>query len=109
MPSNFTPFYLYHRSASDYGDNADASENLAASLKAISICWERSNVSSYFVAFYLYHQSASDYGDNANASENLALSLKAISGAPLPDIEAKKMMAAKTIHLNTPDGSLYML
>ena len=36
MPSNFTPFYLYRQSASDYGDNADASDNLAATLKALS-------------------------------------------------------------------------
>jgi hypothetical protein len=36
MPSNFTPFYLYCQLASDYGENADGSNNLAASLKALS-------------------------------------------------------------------------
>jgi hypothetical protein len=37
MPSNFTMFYLYRQSASsDYGNNANASGNLATSVKALS-------------------------------------------------------------------------
>jgi hypothetical protein len=36
MPSNFTPSYLYCQYASNYRDNADASNNLVGSLKALS-------------------------------------------------------------------------
>jgi hypothetical protein len=36
MQSHFTPFYLYHQAASGYGDNADASDNLATRLKVLS-------------------------------------------------------------------------
>jgi hypothetical protein len=36
MPSNIIPFYLYRQSASDYGDNTNGSDNLAASLKVLS-------------------------------------------------------------------------
>jgi hypothetical protein len=36
MPLSFTPFYLYRQLASEYGDNADGSDNLEASLKALS-------------------------------------------------------------------------
>jgi hypothetical protein len=52
---------------------------------------------------------ASGYGDNADGSDNLAASLKALSGAPLSDIEAKKLTAAKMMCPNTPDEALYML
>jgi hypothetical protein len=64
---------------------------------------------SNFTPFYLYRKSASDYGDNADGSDNLAASLKALSGAPLSDIEAKKLTAAKMMRPNTPDEALYML
>jgi hypothetical protein len=36
MPLNFTLLYLYRQSASNYGDNTNASNNLATSLKALS-------------------------------------------------------------------------
>jgi hypothetical protein len=64
---------------------------------------------SNFTLFYLYRQLASDYGDNTDGSDNLDASLEALSGAPLSDIKAKKVTAAKMMRPNTPDKALYML
>jgi hypothetical protein len=91
-----------------YRVDANLTGLATAAIYAMHLSWERSDMPSNFTPFYLYRQSASDFGDNTDASENLAASLKALSGAP-PDIEAKKMTAAKMMRPNTPDEALYML
>jgi hypothetical protein len=92
-----------------YRVDANLTGLATAAIYAMHLCWERSDMPSNFTPFYLYRQSASDYGDNADGSDNLAASLKALSGAPLSNIEAKKLTAAKMMRPNTPDEALYML
>ncbi len=92
-----------------YRVDANLTGLATAAIYAMHLCWERSDMPSNFTPFYLYRQSASDYGDNADASDNLAASLKALSGAPLSDIEAKKLTTARMMRPNTPDEALYML
>jgi hypothetical protein len=92
-----------------YRVDANLTGLATAAIYAMHLSWERSDMPSNFTPFYLYRQSASDFGDNTDASENLAASLKALSGAPLSDIEAKKLTAAKMMRPNTPDEALYML
>jgi hypothetical protein len=92
-----------------YRVDANLTGLATAAIYAMHLCWERSDMPSNFTPFYLYRQLASDYGDNADGYDNLAASLKAASGAPLSDIEAKKLTAAKMMRLNTPDEALYMI
>ncbi len=92
-----------------YRVDANLTGLATAAIYAMHLCWERSDMPSNFTPFYLYRQSASDYGDNADASDNLAASLKALSGAPLADIEAKKLTTARMMRPNTSDEALYML
>jgi hypothetical protein len=92
-----------------YRVDANLTGLATAAIYAMHLCWERSDMPSNFTPFYLYRQSASDLGDNTDGSETLAASLKAMSGAPLSDIEAKKLTAAKMRRPNTPDEALYML
>jgi hypothetical protein len=93
-----------------YRVDANLTGLATAAIYAMHLCWEGSDMPSNFTPFYLYRQSAANYGDNnADGSNNLAASLKALSGAPLSDIEAKKLTAAKMMRPNTPDEAQYML
>ena len=92
-----------------YRVDANLTGLATAAIYALHLSWERSDMPSNFTPFYLYRQSASNFGDNTDPSDNLAASLKALSGAPLSDIEAKKLTAAKMMRPNTPDEALCML
>ena len=92
-----------------YRVDANLNGLASSAIYAVHLCWERTDMPSNFTPFYLYRQSASDLGENTDGSDTLAASLKAMSGAPLTDIEAKKLTAAKMRRPNTPDEAPYML